>query len=101
MAKAEVIQKSGKYYRFSNVLYQKYEQIDMFVDIWILVTTAETFEDIDELNKLQERSNDIESFYINLESEESSKEEKAPEFILFHDIKYLLNGFARTVWYTS
>ena len=52
MAKAEVIQKSGKYYRFSNVLYQKYEQIDMFVDIWILVTTAETFEDIDELNKL-------------------------------------------------
>ena len=50
----------------------------MFVDIWILVTTAETFEDIDELNKLQERSNDIESFYVNLESEESSNEDKAP-----------------------
>ena len=52
MSKAEEIQKAGKYYRFSNVLYQKYEQIDMFVDIWILVTTAETYEDIDELNKL-------------------------------------------------
>ena len=38
----------------------------VFVDIWILVTTAETFEDIDELNSLQELSHDIEAFWTNI-----------------------------------
>ena len=47
MTKAEKIQKAGKLYIFKNVVYRVYSNSITFVDILILVTTAETLDDID------------------------------------------------------
>ena len=103
MKKAEEIEKSGKYYKLMNVLYKEYENMITFVDIWILVTTAETLEDIDELDSLQDYSDLIERFHkTNIENfPEDAKTKSPPKFINYNDITHLLNGFSRTLWYTS
>ena len=68
-----------------------------FVDIWALITSAKSEADMDELKKLESQSLEIENFYNNL----GSQSLKPPEFIKFDHMQYLLNGFARTIWYYS
>ena len=80
-----------------NVVYKEYSSMTGFVDIWALVTSAKSQADMDEIKKLETQSKDIEYLYNNLDAQSLNP----PEYIQFDKIQYLINGFARTVWYYS
>ena len=57
------MQLGGKYVVLKNVVYKEYSTMTGFVDIWALVTSVKSEEDIILLNMLENQSIEIESFY--------------------------------------